>query len=275
MHDLRNALEISGATDPGRLRAHNEDAFLHDAGVGIVVLADGMGGYSAGEVASGVAVDAVAQSLLEALGVMAPQMESDMSLRSVAHDMLETAIERANASVYELACREAEYAGMGTTLVCGLFYDNKLVAGHVGDSRLYRLRGAEFIRLSRDHSLLQEQLDAGLIQPEEARFVAHRNLVTRAIGVGPSVEAEIQEFQAVQGDIYLFCSDGLTEMVEDQLIGEILSMFSDNLPQAAQALVDQANAGGGRDNISVVLVGVRRDYAVPTGWVSRLKAKFR
>ena len=275
MHDLRDALEITGATDPGRLRAHNEDALSYDARLGLVVLADGMGGYNAGEVASGVAVDVFAETLQTELEAMAPHLQSDRTLQPIANEMLEVAIERANAMVYELACREPEYSGMGTTLVCALFYDNRLVAGHVGDSRLYRLRGAEFLQLSRDHSLLQEQLDAGLIQPEEARYVLHRNLVTRAIGVGANVEAEIQEFLAEPGDIYLFCSDGLTEMVEDQLIGEILSMFSDNLPLAAQALVDQANASGGRDNISVVLVGIKRSYAVPTGWVSRLKAKFR
>lgn len=111
---------------------------------------------------------------------------------------------------------------------------------------------------------LQMQLDAGLITPEEARFAAHKNLVTRAVGVEIEVEPEIQEFLAVPGDVYLFCSDGLTEMVEDQLIGEVLGMFVDNLPLAAQTLVEQANANGGRDNISVALVAVKRDYAVET-----------
>lgn len=275
MGNLREALEMIGVTDAGRVRAHNEDALHYDAELGIVVLADGMGGYNAGEVASGVAVEVVGETLRAELDAMAPHILSNKTMRPVAYEMLAIAVERANTMVYEMAHTEAHCAGMGTTLICSLFYDNRLVVGHVGDSRLYRMRGAELFQLSRDHSLLQEQLDAGLIRQDEARYAIHRNLVTRAVGVGQSVEAEIQEFIALPGDIYLFCSDGLTEMVDDQLIGEMLSLFSDNLPLAAQALLDQANANGGRDNISIILVGIRRDFAVETGWVSRLTAKFR
>lgn len=275
MRDLREALDITGVTDTGRVRAHNEDALLYDARLGIVALADGMGGYNAGEVASSLAVDAVNETLRAELEAMQPHVHSSKTLRPVAYEMLDIAIERANAVVHARAHGDPLCAGMGTTLICALFYDNRLVVGHVGDSRLYRLRGAEFIQLSRDHSLLQDQLDAGLIQPEEARYATHRHLVTRAVGVGITVEADIQELIALPGDVYLFCSDGLTEMVEDQLIGEILSLFSDNLPLAAQALLDQANASGGRDNIAIVLVGIRSAYAVETGWISRLAAKFR
>lgn len=275
MRSLRDALDMAGMTDPGRVRGHNEDAVLFDADLGIVALADGMGGYNAGEVASGLTVDAVNEILRAELAAMSPHLGSGKSLKPQAHDMLMLAIERANSVVYQTACNEHLCAGMGTTLVAALFYDNRLVVGHVGDSRLYRYRNTDFSRLTRDHSLLQMQLDAGLITPEEARHATHKNLVTRAVGIEPDVEPEIQEFLAVPGDIYLFCSDGLTEMVEDPLIGEVVGQFADNLPMAAQALVEQANANGGRDNISVALVAVKRDYAAETGWISRLASRFR
>ncbi len=233
MQSLREALEMTGITDTGLVRGHNEDAVLYDADLGIVVLADGMGGYNAGEVASGLAVEVVSETLRTALETVHGHAPSNKFLHPSAAELLETAIAQANAAVFEMASNDPQCRGMGTTLVCALFYDNRVVVGHVGDSRLYRYRAAEFIRLTRDHSLLQEQLDAGLIQPEEARHATYRNLVTRAIGIDAQVETEIQEFVAEPGDIYLFCSDGLTDMLEDQLIGEILSLFSDNLPLVA------------------------------------------
>ena len=153
----------------------------------------------------------------------------------------------------------------------GVFFDNHLVCGHVGDSRLYRLRAGELQQLSHDHSLLQEEIDAGLIRPEDARHMPYRNLVTRAVGIEASVEPEIREYAAQPGDLYLFCSDGLNDMVEDARIGEILAA-SDDLRPAAQTLIDEANANGGRDNITVALVGIRRDYAARRGWISRLAA---
>lgn len=275
MQSLREALEMTGITDVGRLRDHNEDAVLYDADLGVVVLADGMGGYNAGEVASGLAIEAVDETLRAALEALPPPAPSNELLRACVTELVETAITHANTSVFEMANNDPLCYGMGTTLVCALFYDNRVVVGHVGDSRLYRYRAAEFIPLTRDHSLLQEQLDAGLIRPEEARHASYRNLVTRAVGIDEQVEAEVQEFEVLPGDLYLFCSDGLTDMLEDQAIGEIVSLFFEDLPLAAQTLVDRANAEGGKDNISVVLVGIRRDYALETGWFSRLSSRFR
>lgn len=275
MQSLREAIEMTGLTDTGRVREHNEDAVLYDADLGIVVLADGMGGYNAGEVASGLAVDVVSDSLRSALETEWPHGLSSKATPAVATELLAAAIARANEAVFEMAHNDPRCSGMGTTLVGALFYDNRVAVGHVGDSRLYRYRSAEFISLTRDHSLLQEQLDAGLIRPEDARYATYRNLVTRAVGIEAKVEAEIQEFEVQPGDIYLFCSDGLTDMLEDPLIGETVSLFFDSLPLAAQALVDQANANGGKDNISVALVGIRRDYAVETGWFSRFSSRFR
>ena len=263
MASLTDALEMVGTTDVGQVRSHNEDALLLDPELGIVVLADGMGGYNAGEVASGIAVDTVGETLRAELGAIAPQ--------TVAHDMLDLAIRRANSVIFDAAGSNPSCAGMGTTLVCALFFDNRLVCGHVGDSRLYRWRAGQLQQLSHDHSLLQEEIDAGLIRPEEARHLPYRNLVTRAVGVEAGVEPEIHEYAAQPGDLYLFCSDGLTDMVEDPRIGEILAA-GDDLQQAAQALVNEANANGGRDNITVALVGIRRDYAAKRGWISRLAA---
>lgn len=275
MRSLRDALEMTGATDAGRLRDHNEDALLFDADIGVVVLADGMGGYNAGEVASALAVDAINDVLRMEIAAQPLHLGAKNASPLLAHEILALAIEQANAVVYEKACNEPLCAGMGTTLVAALFYDNRLIVGHVGDSRLYRYRNAELSCLTRDHSLLQMQLDAGLISPEDARHFAHKNLVTRAVGIESEVEPEIQEFLVAPGDVYLLCSDGLNDMVEDPLIGEVLSLFTDNLPLAAQTLVEQANINGGRDNISVALVAVKRDFAAEIDWVTRLTSRFR
>lgn len=275
MPSLQDALDMTGATDAGRVREHNEDALFYDAGLGMVILADGMGGYQAGEVASGLTVDVVNESLRADLAPPPAHPRSGEAYIQDGAALLRMAIEHANATVFERAAHDPQCAGMGTTVVCALFSDNHLFAAHVGDSRLYRYRAAEFTQLTRDHSLLQEQIDAGLLSEEEARHATYRNLVTRAVGIEPQVEVETQAFDVQPGDIYLFCSDGLSDMVEDALIGDIVSLFSDNLPLAAQALIEQANANGGKDNISVALVGVRCDFAVGRGWLSRLSARFR
>lgn len=274
MHSLREALNISGVTDTGRVREHNEDAVFYDADLGIVVLADGMGGYNAGEVASGLAIDVIGETLRAELDALPSQIRTHKeSGMQAAIDMLGIAIDRANRVVFERAASDAYCYGMGTTVVGGLFYDNRLVVGHVGDSRLYRYRAGTLMQLTHDHSLLQEQIDADLIDPEAARTANYRNLVTRAVGIAPDVECEIHTCEVEPDDIYLFCSDGLTDMLPDTLISAVLALFADNLPLAAQALVEQANANGGRDNISVVLVGVRRPFPIGRNWFSRLSSR--
>lgn len=274
MHSLRGALEISGATDTGRVREHNEDAVFYDAELGVVVLADGMGGYNAGEVASGLTIDVISETLRAELDALRPQARANKgSSLPVALEMLRIAIDRANSVVFERAATDVLCYGMGTTVVCGLFYDNQLVVGHVGDSRLYRYREQTLARITHDHSLLQEQLDAGLIDSESARNASYRNLVTRAVGIAHDVQSEIQQCEVQVGDLYLFCSDGLTDMLPDDLIAEVLGLFADNLPLAVQTLIEQANANGGRDNVSVVLVGIRHGYAAGRGWFARLASR--
>jgi serine/threonine protein phosphatase PrpC len=243
-------LEHSFALDPGRARLNNEDAVLVDAKLGAYLLADGMGGYNAGEVASELAV----QTMMRHLQAWAARSEiAQGSLLVSPRLALTQAAQEANRAVYEASIRQAELAGMGTTLVAALHHGPQLLVGHVGDSRAYRLRQDKLLQLSRDHSLLQEQIDAGLIAPEDARFAAHRNLVTRAVGVEPEVDLEVHEHSLMAGDLLLLCSDGLTDMVADADIATVLRS-NENLQNAAAALVKAANLAGGRDNISVILV---------------------
>jgi protein phosphatase len=164
---------------------------------------------------------------------------------------------------------------MGTTLVVTLFYDNFLTVAHIGDSRLYRLRGESMEQVTRDHSLLQEQLDSGLITPEEAKLSQNKNLVTRALGIDPSVEPEVHVYETQPDDTYLLCSDGLSDMVEDEEIRLTLITLKSNPNLTVQQLVQAANDNGGRDNISAMLVRVVEPFGVPRGWLARLKAFFR
>jgi serine/threonine protein phosphatase PrpC len=269
--NLSAVLEVASATHPGKVRSHNEDSIAADAEVGLAVLADGMGGYNAGEVASGIAVAMIAAELKKAL----VDNKADALDDSVAERLLGEHAMRANAAIYQAAQNQAQYSGMGTTLVVALWYDNRMAVGHIGDSRLYRLRGDVLEQVTRDHSLLQEQIDSGMITREQARYSQNKNLVTRAVGIDPEVDAELHTYPVQPGDIYLLCSDGLSDMVTDEDIQHTLSSLRANLPLAAEHLVQQANDNGGRDNISVILVRVLRDFpAARAGLLDKLKSWF-
>ena len=272
--NLGTAREVVTATDPGMVRSHNEDSIGTDAEIGLAVLADGMGGYNAGEVASGIAVAMLSTEMKQALDNHEPHM-IDGSGETLAEKFVRENSAKANAAIFQTAKSQPQYAGMGTTLVVALFFDNRMTVGHIGDSRLYRLRGDAFEQVTRDHSLLQEQIDSGMITKEQARYSQNKNLVTRAVGIDPEVETEIHTYSVEPGDIYLLCSDGLSDMVQDDDIHETLTAFQSNLPLAAKQLVQLANDSGGRDNISVILVRVIEDFAVPTGWFAKFKAWFR
>jgi len=267
--NLSQALEIASCTDPGIVRSHNEDSVAADAAKGLVVLADGMGGYNAGEVASGMATTVITTELQHLLEETPPYKLEPASGTPYAEKLMREQIAKANTSIYQAAQSQPQYSGMGTTLVAAVFYDNKVTVAHIGDSRLYRLRGEAFEQLTRDHSLLQEQIDSGMITPEQAKFSQNKNLVTRALGIDPTVEPEIHCHATQLGDVYLLCSDGLNDMVSDEDVGMTLQTLSANLRLAAQQLVQMANDNGGRDNVSVILVRVVRDYAAPKGWLSR------
>ncbi|MDO8293410.1 MAG: Stp1/IreP family PP2C-type Ser/Thr phosphatase [Gallionella sp.] len=272
---IEDALEIVSQTNPGMVRSHNEDSVAQELACGLVVLADGMGGYNAGEVASGIAVSVVATEVCQHLQDASPTDRDVASGEELGVMLLRDNIQRANASIFHAAQSQPQYAGMGTTIVAGLFYDNRVVVGHVGDSRMYRLRGEVLETITRDHSLLQEQIDGGMISVEDARVSKNKNLVTRAVGIDAEVVPEIHVHDALVGDIYLLCSDGLNDMVEDEDIQSTLYAMQGNLPLAAEQLIQMANDNGGRDNVSVMLVKVNGEFAVPSGWLEKLRHWFK
>ncbi|HEX6295036.1 MAG TPA: Stp1/IreP family PP2C-type Ser/Thr phosphatase [Burkholderiales bacterium] len=270
--DLTQALEIATCTDPGMVRSHNEDSIAADAANGLVVLADGMGGYNAGEVASGMATTVIVTEMRQLLTGVKPHDVEKGSSEEVAARLVREQVLTANTSIYQAAQSQPQYAGMGTTLVVCLFYDNRVLVAHLGDSRLYMLRDGKFRQMTRDHSLLQEQIDSGIITAEQAKNAAHKNLVTKALGIDPTVEPEIHEYPTKIGDVYLLCSDGLCDMVEDEDIGMTLQALGGNLKLAAQQLVQMANDNGGRDNVSVILVRVLREYPGARGVMAKVFA---
>ena len=251
--------EFFAAVDPGRARSNNEDSVAVDAGVSLAVLADGMGGYNAGEVASNMATTFIRAELGRWLREASSQA-SDAEVRRA----MDICVDNANRAIFNAANTNPQYAGMGTTLVVAVFRDDCLMLGHVGDSRCYRLRAGRLQQITRDHSLLQEQIDAGLITPEQAAFSAHKNLVTRAVGVEDTVLLETHPHEILQDDLYLMCSDGLSDMLDDAHILRVL-LAHDSLPACAQALLDAANDAGGKDNISVILVRIMGSAAARTG----------
>lgn len=240
-------------TDIGRLRANNEDAVLMDVEHGLVALADGMGGYNAGEVASALAVDLFVGEMGRWLKEAAAQ-PTEMTSAQVRRAM-EICVDGANRAVFEAAHTFADFSGMGTTLVVAVCRPDGCWVGHVGDSRAYQWRDSALQQVTRDHSLLQEQLDSGLINLREAAQADYRNLVTRALGVEDIVLADVQELPVHVGDVLLLCSDGLNDMLTDEDLADVLALALP-LEEKCRHLVDMANERGGRDNISVALIEV-------------------
>jgi protein phosphatase len=241
------SIELYAAVDPGRARSNNEDSVATDPGVSLAVLADGMGGYNAGEVASNMATTFIQGELGRWLREASKQA-TDAEVRRA----MDICVDNANRAIFNAANTNPQYAGMGTTLVVGVFREDRLLLGHVGDSRCYRLRAGKLQQITRDHSLLQEQIDAGLITPEQAAFSANKNLVTRAVGVEDSVMLETHHHDVELGDVFLMCSDGLSDMLDDTAIAQVLQVH-DSLETSSRALIDAANDAGGKDNISVIL----------------------
>ena len=272
---LRGKIDFAELTDTGRVRDHNEDAIGTNPDIGLMVLADGMGGYSAGEVASGIAVQIVTELASEAaqreeLNNVDPH--SGLMRQSI---ILRDAIYRSNKIIYQTAQSQTHCEGMGTTIVACMFYDDKVSIAHVGDSRAYRLRGGQFEQMTLDHSLLQELVDRGFYSHEEAQRSTNRNYVTRALGVEPTVEVEVHEYEVLPDDIYLLCSDGLPDMVEDEDIHLTISTFDASLDRVGQQLVDLANDQGGRDNVSVMLAQVKEAFPAKRGLIAKLAGMFR
>ena len=240
--------ESFARTDKGRVRSNNEDAVVVDKDAQIAILADGMGGYNAGEVASGMATTFICTEMARWLAQAGTTPQSTDVRRA-----LEICVENANHAILGASLSNPQYAGMGTTLVAGVFHGSRLILGHIGDSRCYRLRDGAMQQITRDHSWLQEQVDAGLLTAQQAALSTNRNLVTRALGVEPNVMMEVNEFQVAPGDLFVMCSDGLTDMVPDADLAELVRAQL-SLEEKATLLIDTANANGGRDNVSVLLV---------------------
>ena len=246
----RHRMEYAWRTDKGRVRSRNEDAVSVLPKLGLVVVADGIGGSMAGEVASRLAVHVICESFREN-----PAPPSD---REKALDNLRETVEEADRLIWESAQSSPRYTGMGTTVVVGYTNGEWLVYAHVGDSRIYRLRGGELVQLTRDHSLIQEVVDQGFFPSLEdaLHYGINENIITRGLGTSNSVRVDVNEVDLRAGDLFLFCSDGLSGMVRDDGLRRMLSAEGTDLEGIADGLVALAMEGGGLDNITLALARV-------------------
>lgn len=248
-------LQFWAATDVGLTRDHNEDNYLVDRKLNLFVVADGMGGHAAGEIASSVAVHEVRKTLMSQRQVIERYERSGSVLqRQTVLTLLENSISNACRLVYQLAQDDSERHGMGTTLSLLLLVRNRAFVGHVGDSRIYRTRQGAVTMVTEDHSVINELIKSGRIKPEDAFNSPYKNAVTRAVGVHPSVEVDTFDFEIQAGDNYLLCSDGLSCYLEDPLTLEFLTQ--EDVKQIPQELIDHANDSGGKDNITAVVIRV-------------------
>jgi protein phosphatase len=238
--------DFAAATDTGRVRSHNEDAVAIVPSCGLAIVADGMGGYAAGEVASDIAVSVI-RDVVEQRFLQGP-VAAD-----AAWEVLVDAALEANEAILAAAVDEPSLRGMGATLVAALFHEDRVAIAHAGDSRAYRLRDGVLMPLTKDHSVVQERIDAGELSVEEARHSRIRNLVTRALGVDVELTVEAHEHPVEEGDLYLLCSDGLHDMLGEEEIGELL-VPGVELEELCRGLIGAANEAGGADNVSVVVV---------------------
>ena len=269
--DLTESIEIVCRTDTGQKREHNEDAVGSDASLGLAVLADGMGGYQAGEVASAMAVDLILSHIKNQYQHIQEDIDTGaLTGTSPASSLIESAVLKANASIYSAAQSKSQYQGMGTTAVVVMMHENLISIGHVGDSRLYRLRENKLELLTEDHSLVRELVRKGFYTEAEAREATNKNVVTRALGVADRVEPEVQEDMALLDDIYLLCSDGLNDMVEDKEIKNTLLRYGEDLEQAADQLIRLANEMCGKDNISAILLRPVTPFTTKLNWFGRV-----
>lgn len=248
---MNHALDFALRTHAGLVRPLNEDALGADPDAGLFILADGLGGYNAGEIASTMAVSTLLTELTAAQD-KARAEDAPFDPRAA----LRESMVGMNATIFRAALNSTAFEGMATTVVIAWLLDGRLWAAHAGDSRLYRFRGGVLEQLTRDHSFSQELLDAGMVTEEEARLLLAKNLVTRALGASPDVEPEIHDYDVRAGDLLVLCSDGLTEMVTHYEIGGLISACAPDVDEAARRLVDMANEAGGRDNVSVIVVNI-------------------
>ena len=245
------------ASDLGRVRKNNEDSYLADPALGVFVVADGMGGHASGEVASRLAVD----SLQEFISRAKEKKESSFSEESTAvlsspKNTLVNGIRLANQRVYKSSQEKQEYKGMGTTLVAVYFEDAVSIVANVGDSRLYHLRGPNIVQVTEDHSFVWEQYKQGLISKEALSSSPHKNIVTRALGIQPTVDVDVKELSVQPKDSFILCSDGLSDLVKEEEMLGAANKASSHLALACSEMIQMANLRGGKDNITILLIQI-------------------
>lgn len=244
--------EFSAKTDVGMVRPENEDAIAISTALQLAILADGMGGYNAGEVASSIAVATIQDSVEQYQRDNIYHHPDDQP--AVRRLCLMQAVRKANSAIIEAARREPEYRGMGTTVVLAWFQQDCVSIAHVGDSRAYVIRDGGIVQLTRDHSWLQEQIEAGNLRPVQAALAMNRNVITRAVGAEHQLTVEVHEHTLQAGDIFLLCSDGLSDRLSAHQIAGIIAQENGDMDSACDALIQAANASGGQDNVSAILI---------------------
>lgn len=249
--------QVHGATDVGRRRESNEDQFLVDSEIGVYAVADGMGGHAAGEIASELAIETLSAALRREGWPNGGGEGTDQERKTRTARSIRQAIGEANSRICESVEDHPERKGMGTTLVALAISGNSAIIGHVGDSRAYLVRDGRLIRLTSDHSWVNEQVKLGLLSAEDAQRHPWRNIVTRALGNRAEVDVDLMEQPMEPGDLFLLCSDGLNTMLRDGEIHTILERTAQGPEQACNELIAAANARGGEDNITVVVVLVQ------------------
>jgi len=251
-------LKCAGLTDTGMVRDHNEDNFLVSPTESFVVVADGMGGHRSGEVASRMAIDSISEyydktKKQEEPIELEPWPYGRKKPRSREERRLIASMIDANTLIHKAATENKEYDGMGTTCVGAYFVEEGIIIAHIGDSRCYRFRKGEITQMTEDHSLANEYIRSKILRPEDLPSFPYKNVITRAIGLSDTVDVETNFFEHQDGDIYLLCSDGLSDPVKAPQMAEILAKYQDDLPAACRELIIAANTNGGPDNVTVLL----------------------
>ncbi|MDF1564189.1 MAG: Stp1/IreP family PP2C-type Ser/Thr phosphatase [Deltaproteobacteria bacterium] len=247
-------IDSVGRTHVGMKRDHNEDNFQLVPEVNLFIVADGMGGHAAGEVASGIAVEEVAEFFRMTERDEEATWPNKMDrARNYDENRLATAIMLSNTRIREAASADARQKDMGTTIVTTFFKPEATYVGHVGDSRVYRFRAGELTQITEDHSLLNQYIKAKKLTPEEIENFPHKNVISRALGMKDQVEVDVVADPSREGDVYVLCSDGLSGMIKDEEMARILAANLDDLDTCADRLIEAANANGGHDNVTVVL----------------------
>ena len=251
-------ISVAAKSDVGRRMSNNEDSYLVQPDLKLFIVADGMGGHLAGEVASKLAVDVICENIRKTKdGQTSVQFGEYESMLSKRANELVSSIRIANSVIREIGQSREEYKGMGTTVAATYVLDRTVIAAHVGDSRIYRIRDRTMEQLFEDHSLINQQIRMGLITEQEAENSPMKGIITEALGARESVLVDVDELEALEGDYYLLCSDGLTDLVDEDEMLDVVLRHTDDLRRVCEELVSMANERGGRDNITVLVLGIR------------------